>query len=500
MFVVDGPGIYDVVESDPDDLYSYSSAWPDGYIDDPEDWTLYADPPTPGQLAARSANFDNAGGFEGRPTRGLVNINTASVEVLRSMPHMYRMVHGDPNGAATPLLDQVVSSNAGNPERPLSPHPRTAVPEAISQYRDGLGQIQQKALLLDTDALPFDPLLDDVDPPGPDDVPDEHYSPFNELVPGVPYGAPYSDRGYGGPRDAWGLDNTPRTGDDAIPPIDPVFDDLAEDYNMSGLADTNADETVRYSRGTRGFAGIGELLQLTRPAYYDSGFANLSIDGQVDDIEDRDLREPLGTSVAADAWRIDWSGRNPFGWQDSQVNGPYGDASGGTTLYDNRSGFDSNGDRLRDALDNPGAFLSTDTDRYHDTQVPGLSDFEPVASSPANERWEDPLGGYGGFQHADTDDPRYRELHLTGDRVAGDAEEQSLLFSGISNLVTTRSDVFTVHLRVRTFRRNPETGVWDATDRSQIVDDSRYVMLVDRSEVDHPGDKPRIMLMQRIAD
>ena len=46
MFVVDGPGIYDVVESDPDDLYSYSSAFPDGYIDDPEDWALYADPPT----------------------------------------------------------------------------------------------------------------------------------------------------------------------------------------------------------------------------------------------------------------------------------------------------------------------------------------------------------------------------------------------------------------------------------------------------------------------
>ena len=218
MFVVDGPGIYDVVESDPDDLYSFISPWSDGYIDDPEDWALYADPPTAGQLAARSANFDNAGGFEGRPTRGLVNINTASVEVLRSMPHMYRMVHADPHGAATPLLDQVVSSNAGNPERPLSPHPRTAVPEAISQYRDGLGQIQQKEFQLDPQSLPFDPLFDDTN--------DEHWSPFNELVPGVPYGAPYSDRGYGGPRDAWGLDNTPRTGDDAIPPIDPVFDEL----------------------------------------------------------------------------------------------------------------------------------------------------------------------------------------------------------------------------------------------------------------------------------
>ena len=34
-----------------------------------------------------------------------------------------------------------------------------------------------------------------------------------------------------------------------------------------------------------------------------------------------------------------------------------------TTLYDNRSDVDSNGNRLRDALDNPGVFLSTDTDR-----------------------------------------------------------------------------------------------------------------------------------------
>jgi hypothetical protein len=112
----------------------------------------------------------------------------------------------------------------------------------------------------------------------------------------------------------------------------------------------------------------------------------------------------------------------------------------------------------------------------------------------------DPLGGYGGYEHAGTDDPRYRELHLTGDRVAGDAEEQSLLFSGISNMITTRSDVFTVHLRVRTFKRNPDSGVWDATDRKRIVDDARYVMVVDRSEVEHPGDRPRILMLQRVDD
>ena len=37
------------------------------------------------------------------------------------------------------------------------------------------------------------------------------------------------------------------------------------------------------------------------------------------------------------------------------------------------------------------------------------------------------------------------------------------------------------HFRVRTFKQNAEHGVRDATDADAIVDDSRYVMLVDRS-------------------
>ena len=31
-----------------------------------------------------------------------------------------------------------------------------------------------------------------------------------------------------------------------------------------------------------------------------------------------------------------------------------------------------------------------------------------------------------------------------------------------------------------------------------IVDESRYVMLVDRSEVDHPSDKPRILYLEKL--
>ena len=84
------------------------------------------------------------------------------------------------------------------------------------------------------------------------------------------------------------------------------------------------------------------------------------------------------------------------------------------------------------------------------------------------------------------------------DDVAKDVEELNLLFAGMSNMLTTRSDVFTVYFRVRSFIQNPTTGVWDATNPEFIVDDSRYVMLVDRSEVNHPNDKPKILYLEKL--
>ncbi len=84
------------------------------------------------------------------------------------------------------------------------------------------------------------------------------------------------------------------------------------------------------------------------------------------------------------------------------------------------------------------------------------------------------------------------------DNVAKDVEEANLLFAGISNLITTRSDMFTVYFKVRSFRQNRVTGKWDATDPEYIVDDSRYVMLVDRSEVNRPTDKPKILYLEKL--
>ena len=86
------------------------------------------------------------------------------------------------------------------------------------------------------------------------------------------------------------------------------------------------------------------------------------------------------------------------------------------------------------------------------------------------------------------------------DEVAGDAEEANLLFAGISNLVSVRSDVFTVHLRIRSFRQNPVTGIWNGTDPEYIADDSRYVFVVDRSKCDLPGETPEIRLLSKVPN
>ncbi|MEY2715733.1 MAG: hypothetical protein RIT24_2076, partial [Planctomycetota bacterium] len=83
------------------------------------------------------------------------------------------------------------------------------------------------------------------------------------------------------------------------------------------------------------------------------------------------------------------------------------------------------------------------------------------------------------------------------DEPLGDAEDANLVFKGISNLITTRSDVFTVYLKIRQVKQNDVTGVWDGTNRESIVDEARYVMCVDRSNCDSPDDQPKIVYFQK---
>jgi hypothetical protein len=98
----------------------------------------------------------------------------------------------------------------------------------------------------------------------------------------------------------------------------------------------------------------------------------------------------------------------------------------------------------------------------------------------------------------DNQDPDFDEV--VWDDVSNDAEEINMLQAGISNLISTTSDMFTIHFRIRTFKRNLIDGSWDATNSDYIVDDSRYVMLIDRSNVNSPSDKPKILYFEKLPN
>ena len=86
------------------------------------------------------------------------------------------------------------------------------------------------------------------------------------------------------------------------------------------------------------------------------------------------------------------------------------------------------------------------------------------------------------------------------DQTSGDAIEQTQLLKGISNIATVRSDVFTVWVRIRTIRQDPLTGRWPGMDPEYILDDSRYMMTIDRSSVDRPGEAPRILSFVKVPN
>ena len=75
------------------------------------------------------------------------------------------------------------------------------------------------------------------------------------------------------------------------------------------------------------------------------------------------------------------------------------------------------------------------------------------------------------------------------DNAIGDFEQRTMGLTRISNLVTTRSDSFTVYILAQAWLRDPSTG--GLTSNPILVGEQRAAYLVDRSSVTRFTDTAR---------
>jgi hypothetical protein len=406
-----------------------------------------------------------SGGFRSRPVKGLLNINTAPVEVLRTLPHMTQMVYDDTGRVKNSTGYTGGSPYAGSnvvggdrrfnlgfaPAAGKARNPASLVPDAIEIYRDRLNPSWQlggatSAVSLANGATSWVP-----NPANP-------LQPRDTLAPTQPT---FADRGEGAPAGLTGTAATPARLNAQWSFVRPANGPAFSTAGTVGGSNRLADVPVPFNRGMRaamGFGSIGELTLLSRTVVGDStgGGSFAAPPAYV---------SKLGMSGNFPDWQYDqgWSirlaGSDPY--RSSWAPGSNGDGLGQGWFAD----YKDNADEPLDAR------LATDR------QGVRLFQFFPSLGMSIDDAWS-----------------------LSPDRVAADSEEKNLLFKGISNLVSTRSDVFTVYFRVRTIRQDPQSGKWNGVDPDSILEDARYVMCVDRSNVNRPTDEPRIVYFSRVNE
>ncbi len=80
-----------------------------------------------------------------------------------------------------------------------------------------------------------------------------------------------------------------------------------------------------------------------------------------------------------------------------------------------------------------------------------------------------------------------------GEGAPDDFEERDLIFARISDLVTVRSDVFAAYILVRVCTNVNSSSEVEGPQK-------RYIAIIDRSQVDSPGDKPVIKVFQPVPE
>ncbi|MFO0782333.1 MAG: hypothetical protein U0636_01435 [Phycisphaerales bacterium] len=371
------------------------------------------------RAAAENRRFRLAQGYQGKGTPGLVNINTAPIEVMRAMPQMTRLVYNDD---------------------------------------DNLNGIPTIADNTNQQAVPRD-------------FPTTPTTQFNAI--GFDYGTPAPRVRVPEAIELW------RNKGNVTPNLGAVIDVSQPSYFTRGLDLPDAQNNLEHAPGMRqdrGFDSLGELALMTKPA----NFANPA-NPQAGDVGNS-WNQTVG-------WSVRYAGLDPFRtrFNDATSGAAYAaPVSAGPTAPPGGTAHRTDGVPKAGAAGTLQYYsLSGRTATDPHLLVVGTDD----RNTPAVVETDNPATG--GF--VETTLGRW-------DLTAGDALEQNSLLKGISNLVTVRSDVFTVYVRVRTVKRNAITGRWDATDPDYILDESRYVMGVDRSNVDRPGEKPRILYFTKVPN
>ena len=455
-FVVDDRG------AAPFDTWTSTTA-PDGVIDFNE------------RASAENRRLRLARNFEGKLTPGLININTAPIEVLHAMPQMTRLVYDD---------DFPITKTADSDPATLN-----AASSALSKRRVVRDPLAWQAAPYDLGVLPAGPT-----------------NPSSILF----------DYGVAAPRvrvaeamELW------RNKGNVTPDLTTNQFQNMPSYFSRGLdllPDTlNHREWAPGIRSERGFDSIGELAVLTKGAEFNPPISSDADGNGTPDVQDiakgkvadvnrnnvadsADAAGLVGSSWnQAQGWSIRFAGTDPYRtkWDD-----PSWGAGRGSTVG---SGPQSVG----------GTALAYRTEGIPQTLTAGQTQVYPLTGRTAIDKHllvtatddrntianeiNDPSNDSLGTQFVESKAYHY-------DMTSGDAVEQNQILRGISNIVTTRSDVFTIWLRIRTIKQDTLTGQWNGTDPESIVDDSRYMMTIDRSSVDRPGEQPRIVSFVKVPN
>jgi hypothetical protein len=437
------------------------------------------------RAAAEDRRFRLARNFEGKLTPGLININTAPVEVLRAMPHMTRLVYDDD----FPLAKTSESNPADLLDSSTELWERRTIREPLATPA-GPGSIQPLH-----QAAPFD-------------FPNSTNNPDQPNSIAFDYGVPAPRMRVAEAIDLW------RNKGNVQPDLSGQrFADMPSYYSrgLDLARDQNHREWGPAMRAGRGFDSLGELALLTKGAEFvpsttgDSGDADAIPDVQQIALNAASDVNRNGVNDAADpALAVGASWNRAVGWSTRAA---------GLDPFRTNWTFASNGAGVYAPVSGPATPATGGAFPFRTDGVPlnlgtGVAQAFPLSGRTSLDKHlltiarDDPATGTAAAPIVETDDPAtpgvLEDAIYRYDQTAGDAIEQNSLLKGISNIVTTRSDVFTVWVRVRTIRQDPLTGQWNGMDPENIIDDSRYMMTIDRSSVDRPGERARILSFVKV--